>query len=218
MRLDEHGFALVPTRTREEMLSALAETLFTAGEAGTRCLLDDPQVRLVAVQLREELVAAGLLSAKAVAVQAIAFDKTAETNWKVVWHQDVMFPFAARTTSAGFAMPCVKDGVDYARPPREVLEALTAVRLHLDDCADTNGPLRVSPGSHREGIIRSEAIPERLKQLGEVTCLAQKGEALLMKVLTLHASSPATAPKHRRVLHFVYYDGASLPEKWHREV
>lgn len=218
MKLDDQGFTVTKTLVEPTTLEALLTTIFIAGEAGTRCLLDNPVVRTVAIQLRRELSIQGLLDESSVAVQAIAFDKTPDANWKVTWHQDLMFPFACRTDSDGYNIPCIKDGVNYARPPSEILSAMTAVRLHLDDCDETNGPLRISPGSHKNGIINSSDIAEHLARNGEFTCLANEGEVILMKVLALHASSPASSPKHRRVLHIVYYSGAPTREKWHREV
>jgi ectoine hydroxylase-related dioxygenase (phytanoyl-CoA dioxygenase family) len=112
----------------------------------------------------------------------------------------------------------VKDGIDYAHPPREVLERLLAVRIHLDDCDATNGPLRVSPGTHALGIIPSSEIAATVERHGDTTCLADAGDALLMRPLLLHASSRATAPKHRRVLHLVYYAGPAVAERWYRAV
>ena len=35
-----------------------------------------------------------------------------------------------------------------AKPPLPVLESMLAVRLHLDSCTESNGPLRISPGTH----------------------------------------------------------------------
>lgn len=168
--------------------------------------------------MRETLTASGVLPRGAVAIQAIAFDKNPSANWKVTWHQDVMFPFAGRVTAPGYDLPSRKDDVDYARPPRAVLEALLAVRLHIDDCNETNGPLRVAPGSHREGVLRGDDIAGRVAACGESVCLARAGEALLMKPLLLHASSPAKEPRHRRVLHVVYHDGSPVAEPWHRVV
>lgn len=150
------------------------------------------------------------------AIQAIAFDKTPAANWKVTWHQDVIFPFARPVGAEGFTLASKKDCVDYARPPRHVLEALLAVRIHLDDCDETNGPLRVSPRTHQQGTIRSGDIADVVTRHGDSVCLARVGEALLMKPLLLHASSPATAPKHRRVLHLVYHSGDAIAEPWHR--
>lgn len=218
MSLHNQGFTLVSTHLSPDTLHVLRETLFKEGEVGKRCLLDVPMVQQVATDLREELSASGFLPETAVAIQAIAFDKTPSANWKVTWHQDLMFPFAAPVTSEGFGLPSRKEGIDYARPPRAILEELLAIRLHLDECDETNGPLRVSPGSHCNGIVNSSDIPGHLSRHGEFTCLAKEGEALLMKPLILHASSQATEPKHRRVLHLVYHSGNTMPEQWHRSV
>jgi hypothetical protein len=115
-------------------------------------------------------------------------------------------------------MAVVKDGIDYARPPVRVLEEMLAVRLHLDVCDAGNGPLRVSQGTHRSGILPMTKVPGRVEAHGEVACLAREGEALLMRPLLLHASSKALEPRHRRVLHVVFYSGAEVAERWHREV
>jgi ectoine hydroxylase-related dioxygenase (phytanoyl-CoA dioxygenase family) len=192
--------------------------LFQDDNAGERCLLDHPVVRDTALALKVELTSTGHLPADAVAIQAIAFNKTAGTNWKVAWHQDLMFPFAKRVTSPHFDLPTLKQGIHYARPPESVLNQLLAVRLHLDDCDATNGPLRISPGTHRTGILPTASIPGQIAIYGETTCLAGKGEVLLMRPLALHASSQATEPKHRRVLHFVYHSGEPIPETWHRAI
>lgn len=199
-------------------LAQLRESVFTDGAAGTRCLLDLPQVQATARQLKSELVAAGLLAPDSIAIQAIAFDKTAKTNWKVAWHQDLMFPFARPVQAAGYELPAKKGGVDFARPPLEVLEELLAVRLHLDDCDTGNGPLRLAPRSHRQGIIASGECATEAARHGEHVCLADKGEALLMRPLLLHASSQASSPRHRRVLHLVYHAGCEPAEEWHRRI
>jgi ectoine hydroxylase-related dioxygenase (phytanoyl-CoA dioxygenase family) len=215
---EAEGWTVMKTAIMPELLAALRETVFRPGEAGTRCLLDRPEVATAARVMRGHLVKEDLLSLDAVAVQAIAFDKTVEANWKVTWHQDVMFPFAERVRTAGYELPSKKDDTNYARPPRSVLEQMLTVRLHLDDCDETNGPLRVAPGSHRRGILKSTDIAAAVSQHGEVTCLARDGEALVMRPLLLHASSPAEVPKHRRVLHVVYYSGDPIAERWHRSL
>jgi ectoine hydroxylase-related dioxygenase (phytanoyl-CoA dioxygenase family) len=218
MNLREFGHASIRSGIAPSTLSTLRDRVFVSGEVGTRCLLDESLVRNVAEELREALVAADILQSEAKAIQAIAFDKTPSTNWKVTWHQDVMFPFARPVSQMGFDLPSRKDGVDYARPPRKVLEDLLAVRLHLDDCDSSNGPLRVAPGSHVYGIIRDTEIADCLARHGETVCIAKEGDALLMKPLLLHASSAASDPKHRRVIHIVYYSGGPILECWHRSI
>ena len=212
------GFKTIRTHLDREILTTLGDSLFGNSRAGERCLLDHPLVRETAMQLKAELIASGELDPEALAIQAIAFDKSAAANWKVSWHQDLMFPFAQQVTSQGFDLPCIKEGVHYARPPAAVLDHLLAVRLHLDDCDETNGPLRVSPRTHSQGIIKTSGIQDVLASNGEFTCLAKQGEALLMRPLLLHASSSATQPRHRRILHLVYYSGNPIPETWHRAI
>lgn len=216
--LADNGWTRVPTGISPEFQEQLRTTIFPEGSAGTRCLLDLPLVVGVAGQLREELAGRGLLADTAVAIQAIAFDKTPETNWKVAWHQDLMFPFAASVTANRYELPVKKGGIDYARPPLPVLEELVAVRLHLDPCGPTNGPLRVCPGSHLHGLIPSQDCAPWASAHGEEPALAEPGEAILMRPLLLHASSQATEPGHRRVLHLVFHGGAPVEQAWHRAV
>jgi hypothetical protein len=216
MNLELDGWTRVATGIDAASLESLRAEAFIEGSAGTRCLLDLPAVRTTAVRLKRELIDSGHLPLSAVAIQAIAFDKTPATNWKVTWHQDLIFPVAAAALELGFELATKKRGVDHARPPRQILEELLAVRLHLDPCDATNGPLRVGPGSHRHGVIPSGECAARAKLDGETVCLAAEGEAILMRPLLLHASSQATAPGHRRVLHFVYHSGSAIPGIWHR--
>ncbi len=216
--LASHGWARIGTGIPPGDMTALRETAFRDKAAGSRCLLDLPSVRDAAASLKRSLISSDFLPREAVAIQAIAFDKTPETNWKVAWHQDLMFPFARPVTAEGFGLPSIKDDIPYARPPCEVLEELLAVRLHLDDCGEDNGPLRVSPGTHLDGIVPSHEAAGRAAAHGETACLARTGEAILMKPLLLHASSQAVRPGHRRVLHVVYHSGRPMPAEWHRQV
>jgi ectoine hydroxylase-related dioxygenase (phytanoyl-CoA dioxygenase family) len=215
-QLREHGWVRVDARLPSGLRARIRDSLFTAGRAGSRCLLDQAPAVEAARLIRSRLVNQGLLTTAAVAIQAITFDKNATTNWKVSWHQDLMFPFAKKVSSPGYLVPSVKDGIHFARPPACVLEELLAVRLHLDDCGPENGPLRVSPGTHRLGILPAAVVADHVRDHGQSTCLAGDGEAVLMRPLLLHASSQATRPGHRRVLHIVYHSGAAIPEPWHQ--
>lgn len=218
LHLEEQGWAVVATHLDPALLEGLRRSLFVDGRAGARCLLDDALVQSCAREMRSRLIQGGILSEAATAIQAIAFDKTPGANWKVAWHQDVMFPFARCVAHEDFHLPTRKEGVDYARPPEHLLRELLAVRVHLDDCGPENGPLRVSPRSHQRGLIPVSAVASVVDELGQSPCLAKEGEAVLMRPLTLHASSPAENPAHRRVLHLVYHDGATPPEAWHRSI
>ncbi|MEK7950231.1 phytanoyl-CoA dioxygenase family protein [Luteolibacter soli] len=218
MDLARDGYDLISSDLGEDLLEQLRGEAFTDGAAGMRCLLDLAAVGLAALALKQQLVSGNILPSSAVAIQAIAFDKTPGTNWKVAWHQDLMFPFADKVSSPGYDLASCKSGVHYARPPLDVLEELLAARLHLDDCGEANGPLRISAGTHRLGFIPSSETATHAAANGEVPCLALTREVLLMRPLLLHASSQASAPAHRRVLHIVYHSGRKLPERWFRSV
>ena len=87
---------------------------------------------------------------------------------------------------------------------------MVTMRLHLDDCPEDNGPLRVIPGSHADGIFGRDDITTRTKS-DALTVTAKAGDALFMRPLLLHASSPAKRPAHRRVLHLEFAPSDLLP-------
>jgi ectoine hydroxylase-related dioxygenase (phytanoyl-CoA dioxygenase family) len=84
---------------------------------------------------------------------------------------------------------------------------MLTMRLHLDDCGAENGPLRALPGTHRQGWLEAEAIERFKREVAERVCVVGKGGVVLMRPLLLHASSRATKPGHRRVLHLEFATG-----------
>lgn len=144
------------------------------------------------------------------AVRGILFDKRPEANWSLPYHQDRAIAVSEKLEMPGFIGWSVKEGVPHVLPPASVLEQMIAVRIHLDDCPEDNAPLRVSPGTHRLGILNKSEIPSVVEEHGEVVCTCSEGDALVMRPLLLHASSAAASPDHRRVLH-IEYAGVDLP-------
>ena len=117
-------------------------------------------------------------------------DKTPE-------HQDLMIAVREHDANAsGYRAGPVKAGVPH-------VEQMLAVRIHLDDCGSDNGPLRVIAGSHRRGRFNDEELLQHSQGLA-VVCTAARGDVLLFRPLLMHASSAASAPAHRRVIHFEY--------------
>jgi hypothetical protein len=74
-QLDLNGWATIQVQLPCHTVSALREQIFAKDKAGTRCLLDVPEVAVAASNIRAELIRQGVLAVDAVAVQAIAFDK-----------------------------------------------------------------------------------------------------------------------------------------------
>lgn len=209
--LIENGFAVVPNVLTHEEVNALLgalESEIRRGFAGVR----QPHEIIAAVRdliegraIRE--LVESVVGKDARVVRSILFDKTAERNWGVPWHQDLTIAVAERRETAGFTGWSVKDGVNHVQAPREVLEGMLTVRLHLDDCGAENGPLRVLPGTHRHGWLDTESIERAKAEVEEAVCLVNRGGAVLMRPLLLHASSRATKPGHRRVLHLEFAAG-----------
>jgi len=140
-------------------------------------------------------------------VRAIHFDKSPHTNWLVAWHQDLTIAVNHQAELPGYGPWSTKDGVIHVQPPVEVLQNMITLRLHLDDADETNGALKVLPGSHLHGRLTTSGIDELRAIIPEEICRASKGDALLMRPLILHASGRSRADRHRRILHIEYAAG-----------
>ena len=144
-----------------------------------------------------------LFAGEPLLTRAILFDKKPGANWAVGWHQDIAIAVLKRLDLPGFAGWSVKEGITHVHPPVDVLEQMVTVRVHIDDCADENGPLQVLPASHLHGRLSNDEL-NHWSQRPAVTCVATPGSAILMRPLLIHRSSQAKAPSHRRVLHLEF--------------
>jgi ectoine hydroxylase-related dioxygenase (phytanoyl-CoA dioxygenase family) len=144
------------------------------------------------------------LGEQAFPYRATVFEKTAASNWLVVWHQDTALPLCKRMDVSGWGPWSVKDGVTYAHAPASALARVLALRVHLDDSASDNGPLRVLPRTHMLGVLTDDAIHELVRQVKPVDCLVPKGGVIAMRPLIVHASSKCKSRSPRRVLHIEY--------------
>ena len=212
---DRDGFAIVPDAISptgvDDLLSALPSSVEDAGRGGMRNLFEIPAIGELARHSTVREAARAVLGRDCFAVRALLFDKTPSANWKVGWHQDVTIAVAERCNVPGFGPWSVKAGVVHVQAPREILENMVAVRVHLDLCGADNGPVRVLPGSHRVGKLAADGIEAVRGQIDSVTCIVPRGGLLVMRPLLLHTSSPATVPGHRRVVHIEFATG-ELPE------
>jgi hypothetical protein len=86
--------------------------------------------------------------------RATLFDKSPQQNWLVVWHQDTALPLCGHRDVAAWGPWSIKEGIVCAHAPAHALEQVLAIRVHLDDSNEENGPLRVLPGTHRRGVLR----------------------------------------------------------------
>ncbi|WP_233597198.1 MULTISPECIES: phytanoyl-CoA dioxygenase family protein [unclassified Corallococcus] len=227
-RIEREGFAILPhgitPATADALLQALRpvneEAATSQRRGGVRNLLENvPAVRELARSNPVREAAASVLGPHCFAVRGLLFDKTPDANWKVIWHQDLTVAVRERRDVPGFGPWSEKAGVPCVQPPTSVLEGMVAVRVHLDDCGEDNGPVRVLVGSHREGRLSSSSIPGWLERSAPVDCLVPRRGLLVMRPLLLHASSPSRVPAHRRVIH-LEFAARPLPGglEWHARV
>jgi ectoine hydroxylase-related dioxygenase (phytanoyl-CoA dioxygenase family) len=206
------GFAVVPDLLTPAEVDALQHAIaavtdpIVASKHGTphalRNLLEaSPEVRALAETAPVRALVEPILGKDCFPVRGILFDKIPGANWKVPFHQDVTIAVREKVETKGFGPWSVKAGVLHTQPPVAVLESMLSVRIHLDDCHERNGALRVVPGSHRLGRVAESDIDSIRQQLGERVGSVSLGGVLLMRPLLLHASSQAQIPEHRRVIH-----------------
>lgn len=211
-RFGTDGFLLVPQLLRAQALRDIASRLDAdaPGAVGTRNMLRQGWCRSLAESIAAHAVLRDAARQRLVPVQCTCFEKSAGRNWLVPVHQDTAIPVAARVESASLRGWSEKEGTLYVQAPDTVLEQLVAVRLHVDDCGESDGPLQVVPGSHRLGRVTEDQASQQRRHVGAVACIAAAGDALFMRPLLLHLSSKATGTSRRRVLHFLF-GPASLP-------
>ena len=220
-RVRRDGFAVVHGVLDERALSTFEKSLggVESGEGvrrrggvyAIRNLLEVlPAARELARSPAVRALAEPLLGPGCFAVRGVLFDKTPAAPWKVAWHQDLSIAVRARVEAEGFGPWSIKAGVVHVQPPARVLEGVLAVRLHLDDCDESNGPLKVLPGSHLSGRLGADEIERRRERVRPVTCVVPRGGAVLMRPLLLHCSPAPRLPRRRRVVH-LEFAAAPLP-------
>ncbi|MGH9318818.1 MAG: phytanoyl-CoA dioxygenase family protein [Vicinamibacteria bacterium] len=211
--LERDGFTIIPDALEPELVEELSSAIagFPGGERqrgvyarggiyALRNLYDlVPGTRkaLQASAVRE--VVRGVLAPEAFCVRAIFLDKTPRANWKVPWHQDATVVVKERAEVTGFGPWSMKAGLQHVMAPPGTLSAMLTLRLHLDDCSESSGAMRVIRASHQYGRLPQDSI-EQFTRYDVTTCVVPKGGLMAMRPLLIHASNPAKEPGSRRVI------------------
>jgi ectoine hydroxylase-related dioxygenase (phytanoyl-CoA dioxygenase family) len=208
VEIEQRGFAILPEVLTHNELDRLDESLkrdrLPRSRAGIRHALRHPAVLDVARDPRLLAIAQEILGCDSFPFKATLFEKSPISNWLVAWHQDKALPLRERREHRAWGPWSVKDGVIYANAPASALSSVVALRLHLDDSTQENGPLRVLPGTHTMGILGDETIHDLSSRTTSVDCLVPRGGILVMRPLIVHASSKSRGKARRRVLHIEY--------------
>jgi ectoine hydroxylase-related dioxygenase (phytanoyl-CoA dioxygenase family) len=207
-QIDAKGFAIIERVFETREIDSIAEALYREplprSRAGARHAMQCPLVANLARDPRLLNLARHVLGPDAVPYRATLFDKLPTANWLVVWHQDTALPLRERADVPGWGPWSVKAGVNYAHAPAAALRRVLALRIHLDDSTEANGPLRVIPGTHERGVLTDEALQSLAQEITPVDCMVGRGGVLAMRPLIAHASSKSRTDAPRRVLHVEY--------------
>jgi ectoine hydroxylase-related dioxygenase (phytanoyl-CoA dioxygenase family) len=229
--IEERGFAIVENVMTSEEVDALRIAIEQAivesqdstsvrdrgGVYAIRNVTEVvPEVRALHNHSGIAQLVSPILGKQAMLVRGLMFDKSPESNWGIFWHQDLSIAVRQREAVPDFGPWSIKAGIPHVQPPPRILQNMLTVRLHLDDCMESNGALRVLPGSHRSSrlnMFQSETLQQNTHP--EICCVSSGG-AVTMRPLLLHSSHRATDTARRRVIH-LEFAAEPLPEplRWY---
>jgi ectoine hydroxylase-related dioxygenase (phytanoyl-CoA dioxygenase family) len=229
--IDEHGFSIVEdVLTFEEVVSLRASIERAITDSNDSTSIRDrggvyairnvtevvPEVRALHRHSGIAQLVAPILGKQAMLVRGLMFDKSPESNWGIFWHQDLSIAVRQKEDVADFGPWSIKAGIQHVQPPPHILQNMLTVRLHLDDCLESNGALRVLPGSHRSSRLNMFESETLQQKTDPVTCSVRAGGTLMMRPLLLHSSHRATDVARRRVIHLEFAAGPlSEPLQWY---
>lgn len=221
LQLDENGFAILENIYTEaeiqQLLSIIENTDTTAATfrksenlfAIRQFLKEIPKTLPVLLNQNLQHIMREVMGKSYFSVKSIYFDKPAESNWFVAYHQDLTISVNQKSYIEGFGPWTVKQNQFAVQPPLDILENIFTLRIHLDDTNTHNGALKVIPGSSNKQIYRPENIDWDNET--ETTCSVPKGGVMIMKPLLLHSSGRTTNSQRRRVIH-IEFSNKELPE------
>jgi hypothetical protein len=184
-----------------DALLALDRVADPAGRPGARVDWTDPAIAPafapVTAALAPHLPGARL-------TRVVWFTKDAQSNWGVPWHQDRIIAVADRHDLPGFANWTLKRGQWHCEPPLALFTEMRFIRVHLDDCDETNGAMETALGSEAEGLVPEAKAAEVAARYPANLCIARRGDIQILPMLVLHRSRPATSTAPRRALRLDY--------------
>lgn len=217
--LNNSGYSVIPRFYSDKDVSAALDQLRSLASAENTPIHAVRDVFQHIPELKNTLISAKLIELVTAhigndfsLVKAIYFDKPENSNWFVSWHQDIVVQVDQKIETPGFVNWSFKNGNHFVQPPVPILENILTVRIHLDDTDETNGALKVIPGSHVRGIVRTDQIDPESEEQSIVR--VAKGGIMLMKPLLFHSSSRSSEGSRRRVIHLEFSPDKVSPMNW----
>lgn len=150
-------------------------------------------------------------------VRLVAFNKSEASNWSLPWHQDRVIAVLERVETRGYGNWTRKAGVWHVEPPISLLQRMVFARVHLDAATVENGCMELALGADGSAKVADSAA-ERLATNPGVEremCVAQRGDVLFVRALTLHRSRASQGVGERRALRIDYAaEALPAPLEW----
>lgn len=212
----EQGFELEKQFISPELVQTLISEITSSNEFKTPHGIRNAEKRFTCIAKlanSKKIIAKArsILAEEPQLVRAIFFDKTPEKNWLVSWHQDKTVSVNKQQNIEGWGPWSLKDNTHHVQPSESVLSNMVTFRIHLDESNSESGCLKVIPSSHIRGVLKQAEINALAGESKFIECEANAGDMLIMRPLILHASSKATNPSHRRVIH-LEFSSFELPD------
>jgi ectoine hydroxylase-related dioxygenase (phytanoyl-CoA dioxygenase family) len=216
--LERNGYAVLAGAADTQAAAEAFDSLIAGSSSGSRRVPADAEiVEQLAGQPVVRDIVSRLAGHDARPVRAIAFDKTADANWLVPWHQDRTIAVNSREDAADVINWTVKRGVTHCEPPAAMLETMLTLRWHIDGIGLDDGCLRVLTGTHRLGRLTRDEIAQQLRFGNDASVPVPAGSIFVMRPLLVHSSRRRTTTGRRRVLHVEFAAGdPPVPLQWAR--
>jgi ectoine hydroxylase-related dioxygenase (phytanoyl-CoA dioxygenase family) len=220
-QINTNGFTVIENAFSDKQILQLCEKIENANGSGDtfrrssdlfairQFLKEVPDINPLIFNDTFKNLLTQLFGAEYFVVKSIYFDKPEQSNWFVPYHQDLTISVDKKIELDGFIKWTVKQDQFAVQPPLSILEKIFTVRIHLDDTGESNGALKVVPGSHLKAIYRPQSIDWEKET--EIICSVPRGGVMIMKPLLLHSSSRTTNNTKRRVVH-IEFCNQQLPE------
>ncbi len=143
-------------------------------------------------------------------IRSVFTERVVPGDWDSFWHQDMFINATEKVDDKAFTGWEKKTDGYVAVAPEHYLHNAVTVRIHLDDAEESNGAMKVIPGSHQRKLL-DEEMALLTRNSAAVICDMKACGIQIMKPLLVHATSRGISPKARRVIH-LEFNMRDLPE------
>lgn len=221
--LEDNGYTVIETVFSSHEIDIITETIQSKSSSSNitfrkskdlfairQFLKEIPELKNLLFNAKLKEVLRALLGNDSFVVKSIYFDKPEQSNWFVSYHQDLTISVNKKLDIEEYTNWTIKHNQFSVQPPKEILENISTIRIHLDDTNEKNGALKVIPKSHKNGVVRADSID--FQNMNERVCSVKKGGIMIMKPLLFHASNKTINNERRRVIH-IEFSNITLPEQ-----